>query len=49
MSTAAPFEHREGRPIPETLELCARCLLGLIHRRGPDLLPYSPPSRAEPP
>ncbi len=34
-----PYEYAT-RPLPDTLELCPRCKAGLVHRRGPDALPY---------
>ena len=42
-----PYEHRSGRAIPDELELCGRCLAGLVFRRGPDLAPYCPRCGAE--
>ena len=44
--TTPHFEYRQ-REIPEMVELCGRCLAGLVFRRGPDLAPYCPRCGAE--
>jgi len=48
LAPALPFEYRADRPVPDTLELCARCLRGVLHRRTPES-PYCPTCGAESP
>lgn len=48
--TPVAFEYRPDRPIPEEIELCARCLQGIVFRRGASPgLPYCPKCGAEAP
>jgi hypothetical protein len=38
----AAAEYHWSSPPPERIEVCARCRRGLVHRRGPEALPYCP-------
>lgn len=37
-----PYEFAHQAEPSRCIEVCARCRRGLVHRRGPDLLPYCP-------
>jgi hypothetical protein len=39
--TITPFEY-QPRAVPKEVELCGRCLGGLVFRRGPAQQPYCP-------
>jgi len=39
MTTPVPYEFRQ-RAIPDEVEICGRCLGGLVFRRGPAQQPY---------
>ncbi len=48
LAPALPFEYRPGRPVPETVEVCRRCLGGLVFYRGAaSTLPYCVKCAAE--